>query len=80
MNGSFIVMAAPAGTPDDVVAKLEGAYKAAYDSAEFQDWIAKVGVTPNWLGSDEVTQWADDTAQGLFTEMDQLVESGILSK
>lgn len=79
-NGSFIVIAAPANTPDDVVATIEGAYKAAYDSEDFQSWIASVGVTPDWLGSDEVTGWADETAQGLFTEMDALVESGVLSK
>ena len=79
-NGSFIVFAAPADTPDDVVATIEAAYKAAYDSDEFQSWVAGVGVTPDWLGSDEVTGWADDPAQGLFSEMDALVETGILSK
>lgn len=79
-NGSFIIVAAPADTPDDVVSALEGAYKAAYDTEEFQTWIASVGVTPDWMGSDEVTTWANDTAQGLFTEMDALVESGVLSK
>lgn len=80
LNGSFIVIAVPAGTPDDIVAKIESAYKAAYDSEEFQTWIAQVGVTPNWLGTDKVTQWADETAQSLFTEMDGLVKAGVLSK
>lgn len=78
--GSFIVLAAPAGTPDDVVAKIEAAYDAAEHSDEFQSWVANVGVTPNYLGSAEVTQWADETAQSLFTEMDALVESGVLTK
>ncbi len=72
LNGSFIVIAAPAGTPDEAVSKIETAYKAAYDSDEFQSWIAKIGVTPNWMGSEDVTQWADATAQGLFAEMDAL--------
>lgn len=31
LNGSFIVIAAPAGTPEDVVAKIEAAYQAAYE-------------------------------------------------
>ncbi|MGR3393519.1 Bug family tripartite tricarboxylate transporter substrate binding protein [Pseudooceanicola nanhaiensis] len=79
-NGSFIVVAVPAATPEDAVAAIEGAYKAAYDSEEFQSWIASVGVTPDWLGSEEVTAWADETAQGLFTEMDALSEAGVLSK
>lgn len=79
-NGSFIVFAAPAGTPDDAITSLESAYKAAFDSEEFQGWVKEVGVTPDWLGANEVTQWADETAQALFTKMDALVEAGILSK
>ncbi|SFG38802.1 Tripartite-type tricarboxylate transporter, receptor component TctC [Palleronia marisminoris] len=79
-NGSFIVIAAPAETPDEAVSTLEAAYKAAYESDEFQSWVSEIGVTPNWLGSDEVTQWADETAQGLFTEMDALKEAGVLSE
>lgn len=78
--GSFIVLAVPAGTPDDIVAQIEAAYKAAYESQEFQDWVSDVGVTPSWLGTSEVTQWAEETQQTLFEEMDALVEQGILSK
>ena len=78
--GSFIVLAVPAETPDDVVAKIESAYKAAYESQEFQDWVSNVGVTPAWLGAAEVTQWAEETQQTLFSEMDALVEQGILTK
>lgn len=79
-NGSFIVMAAPAGTPDDVVSAIEGAYKAAFDSDEFQEWVAKVGVTPDWIGSDGVTQWAEEASGVLFQKMDALSEAGVLSK
>jgi len=78
--GSFIVIAAPASTPDDVVKKIEDAYKKALESDEFQKWTAKVGVTPSWLGSDQVTQWADETSKTLFEQMDALVEQGILKK
>lgn len=80
LNGSFIVIASPAGTPEDVVAKIEAAYETAYNSDEFQDWLATIGVTPNWLAGDDLDTWADETAQGLFTEMDALVEAGVLSK
>ena len=79
-NGSFIILAAPAGVSDEVVSTLETAYKTAYDSEEFQGWISKIGVTPNWLGSDEVTGWSEETAKTLFDEMDGLAESGVLSK
>ena len=78
--GSFIVFAAPADTPEEAIATLENAYKTAYDSDEFQEWVANVGVTPNWLGTDEVTAWADETAESLFSEMDALVEAGVMSK
>lgn len=78
--GSFIVFAAPADTPEEAIAILESAYKTAYDSEEFQEWVTNVGVTPNWLGTDEVTAWADETAESLFSEMDALVESGVMSK
>lgn len=80
LNGSFIVIAAPAGTPEDVVTKIEAAYETAYNSDEFQNWLATIGVTPNWLAGDALDAWAEETAQGLFTEMDALVEAGVLSK
>lgn len=78
--GSFIVFAAPADTPEEAIKALENAYKTAYDSDEFQEWVANVGVTPNWLGTDEVTPWAEETAESLFSEMDALVEAGVMSK
>ncbi|MHB0775373.1 Bug family tripartite tricarboxylate transporter substrate binding protein [Halomonas sp. WWR20] len=78
--GSFIVFAAPADTPEEAIRTLESAYKTAYDSDEFKEWVANVGVTPNWLGTDEVTPWAEETAESLFAEMDALVEAGVISK
>lgn len=78
--GSFIVLAAPAGTPDDAIAKLEQAYKAAYDSEEFQEWVSKVGVTPSWLGAGEVTRWAESTQKTLFDLMADLTKQGILKQ
>lgn len=78
--GSFIVMVAPARTPDDIIEKLETTYRKAYESDEFQQWLKQIGVTPAWLGTDEVTQWANDTQQRLFGTMDALVEKGVLEK
>lgn len=78
--GSFIVLAAPAGTPDEAVAALEQAYKEALESDEFQAWVASVGVTPDWLGTAEVTPWIEQTSQALFDQMDMLVEKGVIKK
>lgn len=71
-TGSFIVLAAPAKTPDDVIASLESIYKTAYDSEEFQSWITQVGVTPSWLGASEVQGWVDSLQSTTFGVMDEL--------
>ncbi len=71
-TGSFIVLAAPAKTPDDVIASLESIYKTAYDSEEFQSWIIQVGVTPSWLGASEVQGWVDSLQSTTFGVMDEL--------
>lgn len=78
--GSFIVLAAPDGTPADVVAKLEATFQAAYDSDEFQSWLASVGVTPAWLGAADVTPWADATAGAIYQQLDDLVTAGVITK
>lgn len=78
--GSFILLAAPAGTPQPVIAKLESAYKAAYDSKEFQDWVAKVGVTPSWLGAAQTRPWVDRTQGDIFGLMKKLQDDGVLKK
>ena len=78
--GSFILLGAPAGTPDDVVAKLEKVFYDAHHNDEFRKWLATTGVSPTWLGSDEVTTWAMDTQKQFFTMMDDLVKQGVLKK
>ena len=71
-TGSFIVLAAPKGTPEDAVATLEAAFKSAYDSEEFQSWLAQIGVTPDWLGSDGVNAWVEELQTNTFALMDEL--------
>lgn len=71
-TGSFLVLAAPASTPDDAVETLEATFKAAYDTEEFQDWLALVGVTADWLGSDGVNDWVDGLQTKTFKLMDDL--------
>ncbi|MFM9270165.1 Bug family tripartite tricarboxylate transporter substrate binding protein [Halomonas elongata] len=78
--GSFITLVAPARTPDDVIDKLETTYHDAYETDEFQRWLTQIGVTPAWLGSEDVTEWSRDTQQQLFNTMDNLVEKGVLEK
>lgn len=71
-TGSFIVLAAPANTPEDAIETLESTYHEAYQSDEFQQWVTSVGVTPGWLGSDEVNDWIDSYQERTFAAMDEL--------
>ncbi|WP_417526518.1 Bug family tripartite tricarboxylate transporter substrate binding protein [Marinomonas shanghaiensis] len=78
--GSFIVLAAPKGIPEDAKKKIEAAYKTALESDEFQNWVKKIGVTPDWLGSDKANTWVNDTKINLHTMMQDLVDQGILKR
>lgn len=78
--GSFIVVAAPAEVSDEVVGKIETAYRNALESDEFQSWVADVGVTPNWLGTGDVTEWATSTQATIFEQLDALVADGVIRK
>ncbi|ATI40622.1 ABC transporter substrate-binding protein [Pacificitalea manganoxidans] len=71
-TGSFIILAAPANTPDEAITTLETAFKTAYDSEEFQSWLQQVGVTADWLGSDEVVDWMGELQEKTFSLMDEL--------
>ena len=79
-TGSFQLFAVPAGTPDEVVGKLESAFKAAFDSDEFQTWAKSVGVTTSWQGANEVTQWVAETQSEIFAQLDALVAAGVIEK
>lgn len=70
--GSFILFAVPAGTSDDARQALIDAYQAAYESDEFQTWVADVGVTPSWLAGEEARAWMEATQAELFKVMDEV--------
>lgn len=71
-TGSFLILSAPKNTPEDALATLETSFKAAYDTEEFQGWLAQIGVTADWLGSDEVGPWMDGLQDKMFKLMDDL--------
>ena len=78
VHGSFVIVAAPAGTPEEVVKILERAFYKAHHSAEFRDWLAKVGVEASWLDSEATTKWALEFQQGEFALIKMLEEQGLL--
>lgn len=71
-TGSFILLAAPKNTPEEVIASLETSFKDAFDSEEFQTWVSGVGVTPNWLGVNDVQEWINTLQSETFKVMDEL--------
>ncbi|MEM8852240.1 MAG: tripartite tricarboxylate transporter substrate binding protein [Pseudomonadota bacterium] len=73
--GSFILLAVPAGTPDAARDALIAAYQSAYDSDEFQTWVADVGVTPSWIAGEEARTWMNATQAELFKVMDEVEKS-----
>ena len=79
-TGSFLLFAVPSDTPDEAVSTLESAIQAAWDSEEFQSWAEQVGVTPSWRGSDEVTEWANQTQSEIFSVLDELAAEGVIEK
>ncbi len=70
--GSFILLAVPSGTPYEARQALIEAYQQAYDSDEFQTWVADVGVTPSWLAGEEARVWMEATQAELFEVMDEI--------
>lgn len=68
---------APAGTPDDVAAKLEAALKSVYESADYQDfmesrkfgllWADAAGLD-EWLGEKETQFGEVMSAAGMISE------------
>ena len=80
VSGSFLLFAVPKGTPQEAIDTLESAIETAWNSDEFQTWAADVGVTADWLGHDDVTDWALKTQGQIFTVLDDLLEKGIVEK
>lgn len=70
-------LAAPAGTPDDVVATLQAAAEAAVQSDQFQEAAGNIGFTPAFMGAAEFGELIarDDAFYG-----ELLVELGLAER
>ncbi|WEX10984.1 tripartite tricarboxylate transporter substrate binding protein [Chelativorans sp. AA-79] len=72
VGGTWRGIVGPAGLPDDVVAKLEGAVKTAYDSAAFQEFMANRGFGLRFLGSGEFAEFMTSAAATNAEVIDKL--------
>lgn len=65
-------LAAPKGTPADVIVKLEQSAKKAAESAEFKAASDKLGFTPAYLGKDEFSKLIEADDKLISKLMDDL--------
>lgn len=79
VGGSFAAIATTAGSPAERVDKMTAIWKAAAESAEFQDWLKKVGVSLEWIGPNDVDEYVQAKQTNIFGALDQLKKEGILS-
>lgn len=78
LSGSFIFIAAPKDTPDEIVATLQDAFQKAVESDEFVEWTKSVGVTPHYMPSSELNGFIKNLQEKDFKALDELKEQGIL--
>jgi tripartite-type tricarboxylate transporter receptor subunit TctC len=64
-GNSYFILAAPAGIPSDVLAKLEGGLKAALNDPETVKTIGKERLLENFMGSAALTQMLQEEQQAL---------------
>ena len=78
LSGSFIFIAAPAGTPDEIVTYLQDAFQKAVESNDFQTWTASIGVTPSYMPGSEVVDFVANLQEKDFKALDELKAAGLI--
>jgi tripartite-type tricarboxylate transporter receptor subunit TctC len=78
LSSSFVAVAAPAGTPQEIIQKLEDAFRKAATSQEFIDWTTTVGVTPRVVTGAELSKFISDVQARDFSVLDELKKEGVL--
>lgn len=79
LSGSFIFIAAPKDTPDDIIMTLQDAFQKAVESDEFVEWTKSVGVTPHYMPSSELDGFIKNLQEKDFKALDELKEQGIMN-
>lgn len=78
LSGSFIFIAAPAETPDDIIQYLQNEFQKAVESDEFKEWTATVGVTPHYMPSSELGDFIKKLQEKDFKALDDLKAQGLI--
>jgi len=77
-SSSFIYLAVPAKTPDEIVTYLKDTFKKAAESEEYISWITSIGVTPRWVPGEEVVDFVKNLQEKDFKALDELKAQGLL--
>lgn len=78
LSGSFLTIAAPAGTPQEIIDTLVDAYGSAATSQEFIDWTKGVGVTPDFKSGAEFETFLQNKIEGETKALQELKDAGII--
>lgn len=78
LSGSFLTLAAPAGTPADIIEKLVSAFGKAATSKEFADWTVTVGVTPDFKSGAELKTFIANKIEGETKALKALKAAGVI--
>lgn len=78
LSGSFIFIAAPAGTPDEIITYLQDAFQNAVESEEFQTWTTSIGVTPHFMSSADLDGFITSLQEKDFKALDELKAEGLI--
>lgn len=77
LSGSFIYLAAPAETPDEIITYLQNGFQKAVESEEFQAWTKSVGVTPHFMPGTEIGAFIKRIQDKDFAALDELKAQGL---
>ena len=69
-SGASRTIAAPAGTPKEVIDTLGAAFKKAFDDPEHQKKMEELGLPLRYMGPDELTTYWTDLEQATIKAMD----------
>ena len=78
ISGSFIIMAAPVETPQEIITKLENAFEKAVSSQEFIDWTVTTGITASFKKGEELKSFINNLQAQEFKYLDELKNNGVL--
>src|SRR5690606_21056490 len=63
--GSWRGVMAPKGVPDDIIAKLTDALKAAVETTEFKDFMKNRGYETAWLAGDDLNVFLQQSEEAM---------------